>query len=222
MLFELPPINESAALKWRDWCLAERSRHARDERSKCETEFLACAIQFDANEARAFTEYWCPRYIGEIDTESNLPMRIPLIAEVIAPTLGKGRLERRPNYARWSARLHSLLVKANELNGRVTPLIAYNKLWEQALTVDPADNVSRRCWIQHTATCLDYDFHELPMFLSSKQEMLRECKLLERLATELDELHLYADWLQAMRDLIEMDRSDRSWKRYRDARPEWV
>ena len=111
-------------------------------------------------------EHWSGPTHTSID--GKLPLRYPLLAEVIFPELLAGYREARPNYARWLA-LFSLtssggigadVYEAMRLQGM--PELYPAQLLREALTADPSDDQAAHALILYLDNTFEYWTHHVP------------------------------------------------------------
>lgn len=97
------------------------------------------------------------------DRGDTLPVRFPLLRDVLVPALLRGVVANRPGCARWLA----FLVARNHQLGRVLGSLPEHQrspqgLLIEALRIDPGDNKARRTYVEKMQAYFSYTLHEIP------------------------------------------------------------
>ncbi len=151
-------MDASVEVLWNDYLAAERDR-IRDVMMPALDRFIDKLLEQPASEWRA----WAKTVAASVsdDDASAIPVRFPLFRRVLLPVLVDGVLAAEPGCARWLASFGSLLANTSETRLPVN-LSSPVGLLEEALRVDPRDDLARRRLIDRHAWYMEYTLHEVP------------------------------------------------------------
>lgn len=165
-------LSPATAALWRDWVAAEPKRHARAGRERAAEAFLAAVRAEPAPAREAFGLRWAAARMGEVEgiAPGDVPFRVPLFAEIVAPALHAARARRQPGAARWMAELVMHFHTLTDLGVDDRPVPGTDELLAEALDVDPGDRRAMRAWLRSEWQGVDYGLHELPALLAGPAE----------------------------------------------------
>lgn len=149
------------------WALyiAAEANGARNEKADALRRLVASVQSQDRSAQVAFVEWYCRNHLdsrekGEGDISGGPWMRLPLFREVFVDVLETGRIQSRPNYARWMAQLYALLCRRNGSYLIYEP--TREALLAEALDLDPGDDRARAMLVSALLSRVEYVCHELP------------------------------------------------------------
>jgi hypothetical protein len=151
-------MDASIEALWSDYLAAERDR-IRDVMMPALDRFIDKLLEQPAPEWRE----WARGTAASVsdDNASAVPVRFPLFRRVLLPVLVDGVLKAEPGCARWLASFESLLVNTRE-TGLPESQSTTVGLLEEALRVDPGDELARRRLVDRRASYMEYTLHEVP------------------------------------------------------------
>jgi hypothetical protein len=186
---------------WLQYTAAERDR-IQDVVDRALNAFIDAILRQDLHDWQS----WALDFARSVSGESvSASARLPLFRRVLLPALAGGIQRREPGCARTLASFHLLLCHCGEeLCQLPEHLRTYTGLLQEALRVDPADELAKRRLIEAEADYLEFTIHEVPRMVLSEGHAAtaQECDELLELLAEFRRRVSSTCWTKEFEDLI--------------------